>query len=192
MHSLQIHTIANFDTHRVPHLICSGSNLPTQAPPEGAGSIHKSIAKSGSGLHMHTTPKAKGKRLYVIPRQTFSFSFNFSGTFPRNVTLKLHLAQKRLFVQDYHDIFLPYIGRINAQKKGSMYATRKVLFLKSEKILTPLAIELTVPSSSAGSKKKSRVFTPPAADSIEQWVWKLAKAHVASVDMSYHEVVSHL
>jgi lipoxygenase len=102
------------------------------------------------------------------------------------------LAEKRLFVQDYHDIFLPYIERINAQKLGSMYATRTVVFLTSEGILTPLAIELSLPPSSAGSAKQSRVFTPPPPDSTKNWVWELAKAHVASVDMSYHEVVSHL
>ncbi len=102
------------------------------------------------------------------------------------------LAQKRLFVQDYHDIFLPYINRINAQGKGSMYAPRTVLFLTSENILTPLAIELTLPPSTAGGKKKSRVFTPPPPDSTKNWVWELAKAHVASCDSSYHEVISHL
>jgi hypothetical protein len=54
------------------------------------------------------------------------------------------LAEKRLFVQDYHDIFLPYIEQIDAQKLGSMYATRMVVFLRSEGILTPLAIDLSL------------------------------------------------
>jgi hypothetical protein len=63
------------------------------------------------------------------------------------------LAEKRLFVQDYHDNFLSYIERINAQKLGSMYATRTVVFLTSEDILTrALAIELSLPPSSAGLK----------------------------------------
>lgn len=102
------------------------------------------------------------------------------------------VAQKRLFVQDYHDVFLPYLNRINEQGKGCMYGTRTVVFLTSEGILTPLAIELALPPKSAGGEKKSRVFTPPPQDSTKNWVWELAKAHVASCDSSYHEVISHL
>lgn len=103
------------------------------------------------------------------------------------------LAQKRLFVQDYHDTFLPYLNRINAQGKGAMYAPRTLVFLTSDNILTPLAIELALPPQTTGGAKESRVFTPPPAGSGKKdWVWELAKAHVASVDCSYHEVVSHL
>jgi hypothetical protein len=101
------------------------------------------------------------------------------------------LASKRLFVQDYHDIFLPYINRINAQNLGCMYAPRTLLFLTSDNILTPLAIELTLPPPAAGGVKQSRVFTPPPAGATKDWLWELAKAHVSSCDSSYHEVISH-
>jgi linoleate 9S-lipoxygenase len=98
------------------------------------------------------------------------------------------LDQKRLFVQDYYDIFLPYINKINAQKGRVMYAPRTVLFLTKDNILLPLAIELALPPSTPGGQKNSRVFTPKQQ---KDGVWPLAKAHVASVDTSFHEVVSH-
>ncbi|KAG0619453.1 hypothetical protein M758_4G141400 [Ceratodon purpureus] len=107
------------------------------------------------------------------------------------LTIDQALANKRLFVQDYHDIFLPYINRINAQNLGCMYAPRTLLFLTSDNILTPLAIELTLPPPAAGGVKKSRVFTPTPPGSPKNWLWELAKAHVSSCDSSYHEVISH-
>lgn len=102
------------------------------------------------------------------------------------------LAHKKLFVLDYHDIFLPYVGRINDLKTSATYASRTLLFLTSEGILNLLAIELTLPPTTVGGKKTSRVFTPPSKDdSTKNWVWKLARAHVISNDASYHQVVSH-
>lgn len=102
------------------------------------------------------------------------------------------VAQKKLFTLDYHDIYLPYVTRINAQKLGLMYATRTVLFLGKDGTLAPLAIELTLPPTKAGENKISRVFTAPKPDQSEKdQLWKLAKAHVLSNDSSYHEVISH-
>lgn len=108
------------------------------------------------------------------------------------LTVDQALKQKRLFVQDYHDIFLPYVDRINALGTGAIYAPRTLVFLKSDNTLTPLAIELVLPPKTKGAKKRSRVFTPPPKDSTKNWVWELAKAHVAGVDSAYHEVISHL
>jgi len=105
-----------------------------------------------------------------------------------HVTVQKALDQKRLFMQDYHDIFLPYINKINSQDLGKMYASRTVLFLTKENILMPLAIELTLPPPKKGGQKNSRVFTPKMA---KEGVWVLAKAHVASCDSSYHEIISH-
>lgn len=106
------------------------------------------------------------------------------------LTVEKALSQKRLFIMDYHDIFLPYVNRINEQKKGSTYAPRALVFLTNEKILMPLAIELTLPPTKEVGKK-SRVFTPPPPGSAKDWVWELAKAHVSSCDFAYHELISH-
>ena len=73
-----------------------------------------------------------------------------------------------------------------------MYATRTVVFLTSEGILTPLVIKFSLPPSNTSSAKQSYVFIPPPFDSTKNWVWELAKANFALVDMSYHEVISHL
>jgi len=102
------------------------------------------------------------------------------------LTVETALKEKRLFVQDYHDIFLPYLEKINALKNRVMYAPRVVLFLTKDNILKPLAIELALPEN---GKRNSRVFTPPSSG--KDWVWELAKVHVASVDAAYHEVISH-
>ncbi|KAG0566967.1 hypothetical protein KC19_7G100500 [Ceratodon purpureus] len=105
-----------------------------------------------------------------------------------HLSVQKALDQNRLFIQDYHDIFLPYINKINSQNLGKMYATRTVLFLTKENTLMPLAIELTLPPAKKGGEKNSRVFTP---EMEKDGVWSLAKAHVSSCDTSYHEVISH-
>jgi hypothetical protein len=108
------------------------------------------------------------------------------------LTVDQAVAQKKLFTLDYHDIYLPYVTRINAQKLGLMYATRTVLFLGKDGTLAPLAIELTLPPTKAGGNKISRVFTAPKPDQSEtDQLWNLAKAHVLSNDSSFHEVISH-
>lgn len=105
-----------------------------------------------------------------------------------HLTVQNALDQNRLFIQDYHDIFLPYINKINSQNLGKMYATRTVLFLTKENILMPLAIELTLPPPKKGVQNNSRVFTPKME---KDGVWSLAKAHASCCDTAYHEVVSH-
>jgi hypothetical protein len=102
------------------------------------------------------------------------------------------LAAKKLFVVDYHDTYITYINRINAQPGVAFYASRTLLFLTSDGTLQALAIELTLPPSAPGGAKNSRVFLPPDQDSTKNWVWELAKTHVMTNDSAFHQVVSHL
>ncbi|KAJ4879413.1 hypothetical protein Rs2_36467 [Raphanus sativus] len=99
------------------------------------------------------------------------------------------LEENRLFMLDYHDIFLPFLDRINSLDGRKAYATRTIFFLTSLGTLKPVAIELSLPSH--GSKHRSkRVVTPPV-DATSNWVWQLAKAHVSSNDAGVHQLVNH-
>ncbi|WVZ77493.1 hypothetical protein U9M48_025352 [Paspalum notatum var. saurae] len=105
------------------------------------------------------------------------------------LTVEAALAAKRLFVLDYHDVFLPYVHLVRQLPDTTLYGSRTVFFLTDLGTLVPLAIELTRPKSPTQPQWK-RVFThgPHATDA---WLWKLAKVHVLSHDTGYHQLVSH-
>ncbi|KAJ6696120.1 LIPOXYGENASE 3 CHLOROPLASTIC [Salix koriyanagi] len=75
------------------------------------------------------------------------------------------LEENKLFMIDYHDVYLPFLDRINALDGRKAYATR--------------------PNS-----RSKRVVTPPV-DATGSWIWQLAKAHVCSNDASVHQLVHH-
>ncbi|GAB2293257.1 hypothetical protein Dimus_027462 [Dionaea muscipula] len=99
------------------------------------------------------------------------------------------LDAKRLFIADYHDLFLPFLERINALDGRKAYATRTLFFMTELGTLKPIAIELCLPFAGPNSKTK-RVVTPPV-DATSFWIWQLAKAHVCSNDASVHQLVNH-
>ncbi|XP_043707319.1 linoleate 13S-lipoxygenase 3-1, chloroplastic-like [Telopea speciosissima] len=107
------------------------------------------------------------------------------------------LEEKKLFVLDYHDIYLPFLERINAQDGRKAYATRTLFFLTRLGTLKPIAIELSLPYTGGSSSSPSisspswkRVLTPPL-DATSNWLWQLAKAHVCSNDAGVHQLVNH-
>lgn len=102
------------------------------------------------------------------------------------------MSEKKIFVVDYHDAFLPFVTRINAQANSASYATRALLFLSSDETLKVIAIELVLPPTTPGGEKKSRVLTPPVDTSKVDYMWELAKAHVNNNDLTAHQVFSHL
>lgn len=99
------------------------------------------------------------------------------------------IAQHRLYILDFHDVFLPYLERLNALE-GKAYATRTFLFLTNQGTLKVLAIELNLPPSK-DKKRSSKVLLPPSSSSHEKLVWQLAKAHVSINDAGHHQLVSH-
>ncbi|KAJ1278352.1 hypothetical protein BS78_04G073100 [Paspalum vaginatum] len=106
------------------------------------------------------------------------------------ITVEDALAAKRLFILDYHDVFLPYVHLVRQLPADTtLYGSRTVFFLTDLGTLMPLAIELTRPKSPTQPQWK-RVFTH-GPDATEAWLWKLAKAHVLSHDTGYHQLVSH-
>lgn len=104
------------------------------------------------------------------------------------------VTSNRLFVVDYHDAFLPFVAKINAQQNSATYATRTLLFLSKDGILKLLAIELALPPKTVGEERITRVLTTRKDDQLWKvnWEWELAKAHVSNNDITAHQVFSHL
>ncbi|GLJ21756.1 hypothetical protein SUGI_0405880 [Cryptomeria japonica] len=99
------------------------------------------------------------------------------------LTVEEAIEENKLFILDHHDIFMPYLNRMNALSTKA-YASRTILFLCKDDTLKPVAIELSLPSG------RRRVFTP-AEEGVSGALWQLAKAHVAVNDSGYHELISH-
>ncbi|KAL6324008.1 hypothetical protein AAG906_006279 [Vitis piasezkii] len=107
-----------------------------------------------------------------------------------DLTINEAMEKKRLFILDHHDVFMPYLRRINTTSTKT-YASRTLLFLKDDGTLKPLAIELSLPHPS-GDKfgAVNKVYTP-AEDGVEGSIWQLAKAYAAVNDSGYHQLLSH-
>ncbi|KAK4361764.1 hypothetical protein RND71_017005 [Anisodus tanguticus] len=105
------------------------------------------------------------------------------------MTVQEALDANRLFIVDYHDIYLPFLDRINALDGRNAYATRTIYFLSDLGTLKPISIELSLPQTGPSSRSK-RVVTPPV-DATGNWMWQLAKAHVCSNDAGVHQLVNH-
>ncbi|KAM3741062.1 hypothetical protein ACB098_08G147300 [Castanea mollissima] len=105
------------------------------------------------------------------------------------MTIKEAISQKKLFIIDYHDLFLPYVSKVRQIEGTTLYGSRTLFFLTPDDTLWPLAIELTRPPMD-GKPQWKQVFTP-CWDSTSVWLWRLAKAHVLAHESSYHQLVSH-
>lgn len=100
------------------------------------------------------------------------------------------LEENRLYMLDYHDTYLPFIDRINAQDGRKAYATRTLFFLSDTGTLKPVAIELCLPQMGPNTEHSRRVMTPPSS-ATGHWLWQMAKAHVCSNDAGVHQLVNH-
>ncbi|KAI7753940.1 hypothetical protein M8C21_033140 [Ambrosia artemisiifolia] len=100
------------------------------------------------------------------------------------LTVQQAMEENKLFIIDHHDVYLPFLERINALDGHKAYATRTILYLNPTGTLKPVAIELSLP------RQSKRVVTPPI-DATGNWTWLLAKAHVCSNDAGVHQLVNH-
>eukprot|EP01018_Ginkgo_biloba_P004876 Gb_16198 [translate_table: standard] len=105
------------------------------------------------------------------------------------MSLEQALKENKLFILDYHDVYLPFVKEINALDGRKVYATRTIFFLSPLNTLKPIAIELSLPPPSPGCQSK-QIFTPPN-DATTYWLWQLAKAHVCANDAGTHQLVNH-
>ncbi|XP_068332822.1 lipoxygenase 6, chloroplastic-like [Pyrus communis] len=99
------------------------------------------------------------------------------------------IEEKRLFILDHHDTYMPFIERMNALPGRKAYASRTVFFYTPAGIMRPIAIELSLPPT-ASSPQTKRVYTH-GHHATTHWIWKLAKAHVCSNDAGIHQLVNH-
>ncbi|KAK4269894.1 hypothetical protein QN277_022991 [Acacia crassicarpa] len=108
------------------------------------------------------------------------------------------INNKKLFILDYYDDFIPYLRLINTTAAEDIsskvhpraYATRTVLLLKNDGTLKPLAIELSLPQEAQFDGTPPQVYLPPE-EGAEEWTWMLTKAYVVVNDSSYHQLISH-
>ncbi|XP_043690877.1 linoleate 13S-lipoxygenase 2-1, chloroplastic-like [Telopea speciosissima] len=105
------------------------------------------------------------------------------------MTLDEAIKKKKLFVLDYHDLFLPYVHKVRELKGTTLYGSRTLFMLTHDDTLRPLAIELTRPAKE-GKPMWRQVFSP-GWDSTSCWLWRLAKAHVSAHDAGFHQLIVH-
>uniref|UniRef100_A0A9I9D8L2 Lipoxygenase n=1 Tax=Cucumis melo TaxID=3656 RepID=A0A9I9D8L2_CUCME len=99
------------------------------------------------------------------------------------------LKQKKLFILDYHDVFIPYVAKVRKLKGRTLYGSRTLFFLNPDGTLRPLAIELSRPPIDNEPQWKD-VFTP-CWDAYGLWLWRIAKAHVLAHDSGHHQLITH-
>ncbi|CAL0308683.1 unnamed protein product [Lupinus luteus] len=105
------------------------------------------------------------------------------------MTVQQAIDENKLFMIDYHDVYLPFIERINALDGRKSYATRTIYFLTPLGTLKAVAIELSLPF--AGPNYQSKHVVTPPVDATTNWIWQLAKAHVCSNDAGVHQLFHH-
>ncbi|VAI26370.1 unnamed protein product [Triticum turgidum subsp. durum] len=109
----------------------------------------------------------------------------------RVMTAEEAVANKKLFMLDYHDLLLPYVLKVRKLEGTTLYGSRALFFLTDDGTLRPIAIELTRPKSKRKPQWR-QVFTPGCDGSVTgSWLWQLAKAHVLAHDAGVHQLVSH-
>ncbi|XP_020154784.1 lipoxygenase 2.2, chloroplastic [Aegilops tauschii subsp. strangulata] len=115
------------------------------------------------------------------------------------MTAEEAMRRKKLFMLDYHDMFLPFVHKVRMLEDTTLYGSRTLFFLTGDGTLRPIAIELTRPESQDHGRRSSpsptkdewrQVFTP-GSSVTESWLWQLAKSHVLAHDTGYHQLVSH-
>ncbi|XP_050221912.1 linoleate 13S-lipoxygenase 2-1, chloroplastic-like [Mercurialis annua] len=105
------------------------------------------------------------------------------------MTVEEALKQKKLFMLDYHDLFLPFVSKVRQLQNTTLYGSRTLFFLNSDSTLRPLAIELVRPPMD-GKPQWKQAYTQ-TCDATGVWLWRLAKAHVLAHESGYHQLISH-
>ncbi|XP_021822570.1 linoleate 13S-lipoxygenase 2-1, chloroplastic-like [Prunus avium] len=105
------------------------------------------------------------------------------------MTVNEALKKKKVFILDYHDLYMPYVNKVREIGGTTLYGSRTLLFLTEDGTLRPLAIELTRPP--VGDKPQWKQVFTPTWDATGCWLWRLAKAHVCAHDAGYHQLVIH-
>lgn len=106
------------------------------------------------------------------------------------LTVDQALNSNKLFILDHHDMLMPYLNRIN-ETSTKIYATRTLLFLKEDRTLKPIAIELSLPDPRGEEHGAVNQVYTPAEHGVQGSIWQLAKAYAAVNDSGVHQLISH-
>ncbi|KAJ1407538.1 Lipoxygenase, plant [Sesbania bispinosa] len=105
------------------------------------------------------------------------------------MSIQKALEENKLFILDYHDVYLPFLDGINALDGRKAYATTTIFYLTKMGTLKPIAIQLALPTGDPNTASK-KVLTLPV-DDTSKWLWQLGKAHVCANDAAIHTLVHH-
>ncbi|MCO5611431.1 hypothetical protein L7F22_065684 [Adiantum nelumboides] len=202
IHDLYVDDLqATYGSTTTPVIRKPTDGTPLEFPPPGVVEANKEAWKTD---HEYGRQRLTGLNPVVIQRLKYfplksSLDPEIFGQSTSSITsqhlepllegllVKEAMEHKRLYILDYHDALMPFVSRINQLEIGKTYATRTIFFLNKAGALLPIAIEATLPPTQKGEKASSRVFTP----NQHEWLWALAKTHVAITDTGYHQLVSH-
>ncbi|KAK9157038.1 hypothetical protein Scep_003612 [Stephania cephalantha] len=107
------------------------------------------------------------------------------------MTVEEALEKKRLFMLDYHDLFLPYVNQVRDLGDTYLYGSRTLFFLRDNGTLQPIAIELTRPASNDQKLEPWKQVYTPTSEPTKEWLWKFAKLNVLVQDSAYHQLIAH-
>ncbi|GAY49890.1 hypothetical protein CUMW_122500 [Citrus unshiu] len=155
----------------------------------------RKIKETGEQYLQFETPEALHRDKFFWFRDEEFARQTLARLNPCSIQLITAIQQKKLFILDYHDLFLPYVEKVrhiedeDEALKTTLYGSRTIFFLNPDDTLRPVAIELTRPPMD-GKPFWRKVYTP-SWNSTDSWLWRLAKAHVLAHDAGYHQLVSH-
>ncbi|TKY59263.1 Linoleate 13S-lipoxygenase 3-1 [Spatholobus suberectus] len=70
------------------------------------------------------------------------------------MSIQQALEENKLFTLDYHDVYLPFLDRINGLEGRKAYATTTIFFLTKMGALKPIAIQLALPTRNPKTSSK--------------------------------------
>ncbi|KAM2968510.1 hypothetical protein FF1_028649 [Malus domestica] len=77
------------------------------------------------------------------------------------MTVNEALEGKRIFILDYHDLYMPFVNKVREIEGTTLYGSRTLFFLTEDGTLRPVAIELTRPPVGDGNKHSPQLGMQP-------------------------------
>ncbi|KAE8676593.1 Lipoxygenase 2 [Hibiscus syriacus] len=171
----------------IDELYTQGLNLPALDKQEVWKSVIprliKTVSDEAHSILRFKAPETLDRDKFFWLRDEEFSRQTLAGLDTLSIKLVTAIDQKRLFILDYHDLFLPYVERVRDLKGRALYGSRTMFFLNPDETLKPIAIELTRPPMD-GKPQWKEVYTS-CLHSTGDWLWKLAKTQVLSQDSIY-------
>lgn len=163
----------------------SGPGFPVPAVFEDRTTAWKMDDEFGRQRIAGTHPMAI-EAIRSLPKGSAITDLHITGAVLEGGQLVDRLKEGRMYMVDY-SVLLPLVDKINKQSghvPRFQYASRCVMYSKSNGAIVPVAIELMVPSEEG---TVSEVYTPKNSTTE----WTLAKTHFTALDFAVHSLHSH-